>query len=153
MSRTSDIRAGLVGALSKGLPGVKVYASMPSRLREGKFALIVLAGEQLAVFGQSAGSQPSRSVTQWSWRVLAAVPQSAAGAQGILDNLVDRVPDAIESDRTLGGKARSVTCTGVRELDDTQIAGGRYLVATFDVAIITHQQASSTPDGNEEDSR
>lgn len=139
MGLTSDLRSGLVSALRTGVSGVTVFASMPSSIADGTSALIVLPGEELAVFDQSA-AQPSRSVVRWAWQVLAAVPKSAASAQATLDGLVDSVPDAIESDRTLDGSARSVTCIGVGELKTSRIAGGRYLVATFFVEIITQQQ-------------
>ena len=33
----------------------------------GILALVVLPGEELAVFGQSAATSPSRSVIEWSW--------------------------------------------------------------------------------------
>lgn len=146
MGLTSDLRTGLVSALRTGISGVTVFASMPSSIAEETSALIVLPGEELAVFGQSA-AQPSRSVVQWAWEVLAAVPASAAMAQSTLDGLIDSVPDAIEADRTLGGKARSVTCAGVGELGDAEVVGGRYLVATFFVEVITQQQPA--PSGTE----
>ena len=140
MGLTADIRSGLVSALTKGVSGVTVYSSMPSSITSGASALIVLPGKQLAEFRQSAGSQPSLSVIRWEWQVLAAVPESATGAEGTRDGLVDSVPDAIESDRTLGGTARSVTCTGVGELGASQVAGSGHLVATFFVEVITQQQ-------------
>ena len=144
MGLTSDIRSSLVRALKKAATGAKVHASMPSDIPDGKSALIVLAGEQLATFGQSATSRPSRSVVRWAWQVLAAVPRSARNAQRTLDSLIDRIPDAIEADRTLGGSARSVTCTGVGEVGTAEIAGGQYLVATFFVEVITQQQPASS---------
>ena len=144
MGLTSDLRSGLATALTTGVSGVTVFESMPSSISEGASALIVLPGEEFAVFGQSAASVPSRSVVRWSWQVLAAVPSSAAMAQSTLDGLIDAVPDAIEADRTLAGSARSVTCTGVGEVDDSEVAGGQYLVATFFVEVITQQQPAAS---------
>ena len=135
MATLTEIRAGIASALS-AIPGMRSGAYLPDNPTP-PFALVEpLTADYHSTYGNG--------MVQFEFKITVVVQRSSERtAQGMLDGFVantgtSSVRQALELDRTLGGKVFDAKVSGATSIGAITISETTYLAAEFNLVVLTN---------------
>ena len=132
MALISDIRTGIATNLAT-ISGLRTGATIPENVSP-PYAIV-------APSSMSYHASMGNGMTTYSFTITLVVGRAdARSAQNALDLYCSStgsssIRSAIESDRTLGGKAFDCVVTGMRNYGSISIGDNTYLAAEFDLTV------------------